>query len=283
MHPDPSSWEGHPSRLCPIRDTTQQPAIPPLEEGSAGTARSLFPLAGYAHPPAVGPARTHCRQHPLIGSPCSATPAYFPDAFAVPCRAIGPLEYSTVRSASKATRAPFLTLIAHPSCSSPHTAPLRPFLRDSTTELRGRTSTALPPPAHGSLTAGSRLGTHTPVQRYGSLWPCATLHPPAPLSSGLATGSSKSLVPAQSRPGRENVFTPLIRGSRRSARGQPTLHCMELSGLMHRHVRPMSSCLPVSHLLLRPLCLRSIAMCQYMVAAEVLYKSIHHVHYVTGC
>lgn len=215
--------------MCPIRDTTQQPSHPPLEEGNAGTARSLFPLAGYAHPPAVGPARTHCRQLPPIGSP-SATPAYFPDAFAVPCRAIGPLEYSTVRSASKASRAPFLTLIARPSCStlpqpSPHTAPLRPLLRDSTTELRGRTSTALPPPAHGSLTAGSRLGTHPPVQRYGSLWPCATLHPPAPLSSGLATGSSKSLVPAQSRPGHEDVFTPLIRGSRRSASGQPTSNC----------------------------------------------------------
>lgn len=168
MHPDPSSWEGHPLMLCPIRDTTQQPAIQPIPLSRRATQGrpapfSLFPLPGYAHPPAVGLARSHCRQHLPIGSP-SATPAYFPDAFAVPCRAIGPLEYSTLRSASKATRAPFLTLIARPSCScstfpqlspaqpSLHTAPLRPFLRDSTTELRRRTSTALPPPAHGSVT-----------------------------------------------------------------------------------------------------------------------------------
>lgn len=185
------------------------------------------PFFSYAHPPAVSPPTLPpaVSTTPPLALP-TATPAYSPDAFAVPCRAIGPLEYGTGPFPDPDRPFRLLSQIcstlppAQPDAAqlSPASQPAYRFVAvrcdQSTTEpprTSTRTRTALPPQHDGSLTAGGRLGIHPPVLRYGSLWPCATLRRP-PLSSGLATGSSKSLVPAQSRPGDENVFTPLIRG-----------------------------------------------------------------------
>lgn len=180
---------------------SSQPSQAPRREGNSGTGRtpSLFPILDTL---------TLRRQPTDAPRPLalpSATPAYCPDAFAVPCRAIGPLECSTVRYSQECpfpdsiiahsvhcmygllrSAAPSTPLQLSPtqlSSAQPAYRSLAVLRDESTTELRrtsARTRTALPPQQDGSLTAGSRLGSRPPVQRYGSLWPCATLRPPAP-------------------------------------------------------------------------------------------------------
>lgn len=197
QHPAPSSQGCH-RRARPASHPK------PLDEGNSGTARAppFLPFQ-YAHPPAVSPfapplqpssvSSTHSLVFP------SATPAYSPDAFACPLQGNWSprIQRSTVRIVVAVCLPLFLDPIDYSVhcvcvcvcvhtqiCSNPlHTSSARPSLHTASSQqscvTRAPQNYIEPRPEHdgptaqqdGSLTAGSRLGIHPPVRRYGSLWP----------------------------------------------------------------------------------------------------------------